>query len=51
VHRLPLQAILCGRYHDAFERVGGAWRFADRLILPDLVGDLSRHLSGPGPAR
>ena len=40
----PLQAIICGRYHDAFERAGGAWRFADRLILPDLIGDLSRHL-------
>jgi hypothetical protein len=40
----PLQAIICGRYHDAFERAGTAWRFADRLILPDLIGDLSRHL-------
>ena len=50
MHRLPLQAILCGRYHDAFERVGGAWRFADRLILPDLVGDLSRHLRAGRPA-
>jgi len=46
----PLQSILCGRYHDAFERVGGAWRFADRLILPDLVGDLSRHLRAGRPA-
>jgi len=43
-------SILCGRYQDAFERVGGAWRFADRLILSDLVGDLSRHLAGPGRA-
>ncbi|HWP66089.1 MAG TPA: nuclear transport factor 2 family protein [Candidatus Limnocylindria bacterium] len=41
---LPLQAIICGRYHDAFVRDGGGWRFADRLILPDLIGDLSRHL-------
>jgi len=41
---LPLQAIICGRYHDAFERVDGRWRFADRLILTDLLGDLSRHL-------
>ncbi|HLK11560.1 MAG TPA: nuclear transport factor 2 family protein [Candidatus Binatia bacterium] len=40
----PLRPILCGRYHDAFVRDGGGWRFADRLILPDLVGDLSRHL-------
>jgi 3-phenylpropionate/cinnamic acid dioxygenase small subunit len=43
----PLQAVICGRYHDAFERVDGAWRFADRLILPDLIGDLSRHLRAP----
>jgi hypothetical protein len=40
----PLQPIMCGRYHDAFERAGGIWRFADRLILPDLSGDLSHHL-------
>jgi 3-phenylpropionate/cinnamic acid dioxygenase small subunit len=43
----PLQAIICGRYHDTFERAAGAWRFTDRLILPDLVGDLSHHLSAP----
>lgn len=41
---LPLQPIICGRYHDAFARGAGGWRFADRLILPDLIGDLSRHL-------
>jgi 3-phenylpropionate/cinnamic acid dioxygenase small subunit len=42
---LPLQPIIAGRYHDAFARddVRG-WHFAERLILPDLVGDLSRHL-------
>lgn len=40
----PLQPIIAGRYHDRFERVGGEWRFADRQILPDLVGDLSRHM-------
>lgn len=43
---LPLQAIICGRYEDAFERVGGVWRFTDRLIVPELLGDLSRHLRG-----
>jgi 3-phenylpropionate/cinnamic acid dioxygenase small subunit len=43
---LPLQAIICGRYHDTFARAAGGWRFADRLILPDLIGDLSRHLRG-----
>lgn len=41
---LPLQPIICGRYHDAFARDARGWRFADRLILPDLIGDLSRHL-------
>lgn len=42
----PLQAIICGRYEDVFERVDGAWRFADRLIAPELLGDLARHLRG-----
>jgi ketosteroid isomerase-like protein len=42
----PLQPIIAGRYHDRFERVDGAWRFADRQIIPDLIGDLSRHLRG-----
>jgi len=41
---LPLQPIICGRYHDAFARGADGWRFTDRLILPDLLGDLSRHL-------
>jgi len=41
---LPLQPIIGGRYHDRFERVDGVWRFADRLIFSDLIGDLSRHL-------
>jgi ketosteroid isomerase-like protein len=43
---LPLQPIIAGRYHDRFERVDGRWRFADRQIIPDLIGDLSRHLRG-----
>jgi 3-phenylpropionate/cinnamic acid dioxygenase small subunit len=41
---LPLQPIVAGRYHDRFARDAGAWRFADRLIFVDLLGDLSRHL-------
>lgn len=40
----PLQAIIAGRYNDRFEHVDGRWRFADRQIIPDLIGDLSRHL-------
>ena len=41
---LALQPIICGRYHDRFERRGGEWCFADRLIFSDLIGDLSQHL-------
>lgn len=44
---LGLQPIIAGRYHDRFECVNGAWRFAERVILPDLYGDLSRHMRGP----
>jgi 3-phenylpropionate/cinnamic acid dioxygenase small subunit len=42
---LPLQAVAAGRYHDAFERVDGKWRFSYRdYSLFDLQGDLSQHL-------
>jgi ketosteroid isomerase-like protein len=41
---VPLQTIVAGRYHDRFVRADGAWRFADRLIFMDLIGDLSDHL-------
>ena len=41
---LPLQPIICGRYHDRFEQREGVWRFTDRLIFSDLIGDLSQHL-------
>jgi ketosteroid isomerase-like protein len=44
---LPLQAIIAGRYQDRFERVDDRWRFADRQIVPDLIGDLSRHMRNP----
>jgi hypothetical protein len=44
VEGAPLQIIVAGRYYDAFERVDGDWRFTDRLIYSDLIGDLSRHL-------
>ena len=41
-----LQPIIAGRYHDEFERVGGAWRWSFRdYSLVDLIGDLSRHLT------
>lgn len=41
---LPLQPIICGRYHDTFERLDGRWWFATRTMFVDLVGDLSQHL-------
>ncbi len=48
----PLQPIIAGRYHDAFEHVDGQWRFTERdYTLVDLVGDLSRHLRMDVPAR
>lgn len=40
----PLQPVICGRYHDRFERVDGTWRFCWRdYSLHDLIGDMSRH--------
>jgi 3-phenylpropionate/cinnamic acid dioxygenase small subunit len=48
VEGAPLQPIIAGRYHDRFECPGGTWRFSERMILPDLIGDLSRHMRG-GP--
>ena len=42
-----LHPILAGEYRDRFERVGGAWRFAERIFDPRLVGDLSGHMRAP----
>jgi hypothetical protein len=41
---LALQPIVSGRYEDRFEHRDGQWRFAERRVLTDLVGDVSRHL-------
>ena len=41
---LPLQPIAAGRYHDRFEHQDGRWRFVERRVHVDLVGDVSRHL-------
>jgi SnoaL-like domain len=46
VDNFPLQPIIAGQYHDRFERADGSWRFAERIIHPDLYGDLSRHMRG-----
>ncbi len=42
---LALQPIVAGRYHDIFERAAGVWRFHERVVLVDLIGDMSQHLS------
>ena len=41
---LVLQPIVSGRYQDRFERRDGQWRFVERRVRTDLVGDVSRHL-------
>ena len=41
---LALQPIVSGRYQDRFERRDGQWRFVERHVRSDLVGDVSRHL-------
>ena len=46
-HDGVLQPTIAGRYYDRFECVDGEWRFAERVIHPDLQGDLSKHMRGP----
>jgi len=41
---LALQPIVSGRYQDRFARHDGRWRFVERRVRTDLVGDVSRHL-------
>ena len=40
----PLQPIAAGRYFDRFEKIDGAWRFAERVFVSHLLGDLSAHV-------
>jgi 3-phenylpropionate/cinnamic acid dioxygenase small subunit len=44
---LPLQPILAGRYHDRFHQSPHGWRFTERLIHLDLIGELREHLRTP----
>ena len=41
---LPLQPILAGRWHDRFELEGNRWCFTERVIYPDLFGDVRFHI-------
>ena len=43
---LPLQPILAGRWHDRFERDADEWWLIERLIHPDLTGDIRFHIKG-----
>ena len=43
--RIELQPIVRGAYRDAFECLGGEWRFSERVMLTDGVGDISHHLN------
>ncbi len=45
VEGLALQPIAAGRYHDRFVEDETGWRFAERRIFTDLVGDVSQHLA------
>jgi hypothetical protein len=45
IPNLPLQPILAGRWHDKLEKVNGRWRFVDRVIYCDLMGDISHHIT------
>jgi len=42
---LPLQPIVAGRYRDRFERAAGKWRFAEREMDDQQVGDVHEHLA------
>ena len=44
----PLKAELSGRYHDTFVRQDGAWWFEERMVHPDLWGDMTRHMRPRG---
>jgi hypothetical protein len=44
VSGFPLQPVLAGRYHDRFELDdAGTWRWVERRMTIELVGDTSRH--------
>ena len=42
--QVALAPIVAGRYRDRFQRVDGAWRFAQREMDVQQIGDVSDHL-------
>ncbi|MFF9818729.1 hypothetical protein [Streptomyces sp. NPDC014006] len=49
--RRPLHIIAGGRYHDRFECRDGRWRFTERRIRLNLVGDMTHPLRQAGAQR
>lgn len=47
---LPLQPIIAVTYQDLFMRDGGTWRFTERRLEVNAVGDLGQHLLQALPA-
>jgi hypothetical protein len=45
----PLGPIVSGRYRDQFVNHDGIWRFSERRISSDLIGDVSNHMLPGGP--
>jgi hypothetical protein len=44
------EIIFQGAYDDTFACSGSGWHFAERRIITDGTGDMSRHLKGAQPA-
>lgn len=44
ISRAQPTIIFQGRYADSFSSHSGDWRFAERRVLPDGFGDLSKHM-------
>jgi 3-phenylpropionate/cinnamic acid dioxygenase small subunit len=42
---IELQPIVRGAYRDAFECADGAWRFSERVMITDGVGNIAHHLN------
>jgi 3-phenylpropionate/cinnamic acid dioxygenase small subunit len=40
---LPLQPVIGGDYKDTVEKVDGQWRFIERIMGNDLIGNLKDH--------
>ena len=42
---IELQPIVRGAYRDAFECANGRWRFTERVMITDGVGNVAHHLN------